>query len=244
MLRALAVALVMTLGFVTVFGAMGLLIVQVSSRVQEHLPWVTIAIGMTLIGLGVAALAGRSVTMRLPHVQHGTSGRELPSMFLFGVSYALSSLSCTIGPFLAATSSTFNDAGIVAGVATFVTYGVGMGAIVALLTLAVALARSGVVTRFRQLLRHVNALSGALMVVAGAYMAYYGWYEIRLRRKVVDDPIVDRALAVQNWLTQLVDRVGTTRLGLVAAVAVGAALLSVTGWRLTRRQPPGPSHGA
>ena len=33
----------------------------------------------------------------------------LPSMFLFGVSYAVASLSCTIGPFLAVTTSTFRS---------------------------------------------------------------------------------------------------------------------------------------
>lgn len=234
-LRSVAVAAVMTLGFVAVFGVMGVLIVQVSSRVQEHLPWVTIVIGLALIAVGIAALTGRTLTVSLPKLQKGTSSRELPSMFLFGVSYALSSLSCTIAPFLAVTSSTFTNDGAVAGIATFVTYGLGMGAIVGLLTLAVGLARNGVVARFRRLLRHVNTISGVFMLVAGAYMAYYGWYELRIRNGPVDDPIVDRALAIQGWLAEQVDRVGTGRLGVLAAVAVGAALLSVTGWRLTHR---------
>ncbi|MEZ5260481.1 MAG: cytochrome c biogenesis CcdA family protein [Acidimicrobiales bacterium] len=236
-LRSVAVSAVMTLGFVVVFGVMGVLIVQVSSRVQEHLPWVTIVIGLALIGIGIAALFGRSLTVRLPKLQKGTGSRELPSMFLFGVSYALSSLSCTIAPFLAVTSTTFTNDGALAGTLTFVTYGLGMGAIVGLLTLAVALARNGVVTRFRRLLRHVNTISGVFMLVAGAYMAYYGWYELRIRNGPVDDPIVDRALAVQSSLTDLVDRIGTGRLGVIAGVVVGAALLSVTGWRLLRRHP-------
>ena len=233
--RALAVAAVMTAGFVTVFGLVGLLIVQVSSRVQQHLPWVTMAVGLVVVGLGIAALAGHSVTVRLPHLDKGTSSRELTSMFLFGVSYALSSLSCTIAPFLATTSSTFTDGGLLAGLATFVTYGLGMGAIVALLTLAVAMARSGVVVRFRRLMRHVNTLSGILLVIAGAYLTYYGWYEVRLRRGIVDDPVVDRALAVQQWLSELVGRLGELRIGIVAAIAVAAALVSVGGWRRTHR---------
>jgi cytochrome c-type biogenesis protein len=237
--RALAVAGVMTLGFVLVFGLMGLIIVQVSSRVQQHLPWVTIGIGLVVVGLGIAALFGHSITVRLPHLDKGTSGRELPSMFLFGVSYALSSLSCTIAPFLATTSASFNESGMLAGLATFVTYGLGMGAIVALLTLAVALARNGIVTRFRRIMRHVTTLSGVLMIVAGAYMAYYGWYELRLRRSIVDDPIVDRALAIQGWLSEQLGRVGEARIGVAAAVAVAFALLSVTGWRLSQRNGTG-----
>jgi cytochrome c biogenesis protein CcdA len=243
-LRALAVAAVMTLGFVAVFGAMGVVISQISSRVQRHLPWVTIVVGLSVVGLGVAALRGRPLAVRLPKVQKGTSSRELSSMFLFGLSYALSSLSCTLAPFLAVTSSTFTDRGVLAGTLTFVTYGLGMGAIVGLLTLAVAVARHGLVARFRRLLRHVNLLSGLLMLVAGAYMAYYGWYQIRLRSEIVDDPIVDRAERIQQWLADLLDRIGTTRLGLVAAVAVAAALLSVGGRRWLHRgtvTPPQPA---
>jgi cytochrome c biogenesis protein CcdA len=246
-LRAVAVAGVMTLGFVAVFGAMGLVISQISARIQRHLPWVTIVIGLSLVCLGVAAVAGRTLTVRLPKLQKGTSSRELSSMFLFGLSYALSSLSCTLAPFLAVTSSTFTDRGVMAGTLTFITYGLGMGAIVGLLTLAVALARNGLVSRFRRLLRHVNLLSGVLMLIAGAYMAYYGWYQIRLRSKIVDDPIVDRAERIQQWLADLVNRAGTTRLGIVAAVAVAAALLSVQGRRWLHRdgaatRPNPPDH--
>lgn len=240
--RALAVSAVMTAGFVVVFGVMGVVIVQVSNRVQEHLPLVTIAIGLVVMAMGVAALFGHALTVRLPHLEKGTSSRELPSMFLFGVSYALSSLSCTIGPFLTTTSSTFTEDGVVAGVATFITYGLGMGAIVGLLTLAVALARKGVVTRFRRLMRHVNTLSGVLMLVAGAYMAYYGWYEIRLREEIVDDPVVDRALAIQSWLAEQVGRIGETRIGVVAAVVIGATLAGATAWRVLHRQ--GADHGS
>jgi cytochrome c biogenesis protein CcdA len=233
--RALAVSSVMTLGFVAVFGLVGLIIVQISSRVQQHLPWVTMVVGLVVIGLGVAALTGRNLTVRLPHLDKGTSSRELTSMFLFGVSYALSSLSCTIAPFLATTSSTFSDGGLLAGLATFVAYGLGMGAIVALLTMAVALARDGVVARFRRLLRHVLTLSGILLVVAGTYLTYFAWYEIRLRRGIVDDPVVDRALAMQQWLSEQVGRAGELRIGVVAAIAVAAALVSIGGWRRTHR---------
>lgn len=238
--RALAVAGVMTLGFVVVFALMGLVIVQVSSRVQQHLPWVTIAVGIVVMVLGVAALFGHAVTVRLPHLEKGTSSRELPSMFLFGVSYALSSLSCTIAPFLATTSSTFTEDGVLAGLATFVVYGLGMGAIVAMLTVAVALARNGIVTRFRGLMRHVTTLSGVLMVVAGSYLAYYGWYEIRLRNGIVDDPVVDRALAAQQWLSGMVGRIGEIRIGILAVIIVGGAVVAVRGRRLTRRHSTGP----
>jgi cytochrome c-type biogenesis protein len=121
-------------------------------------------------------------------------------MFLFGISYAVASLSCTIGPFLAVTTSTFRSESWLTGLGVFIAYGVGMGVVIAILTVAVALAKSGVVQRFRNLLPVMNRIAGGLLVVAGAYVAYYGWYEIRVLGGATDDPIVDRAIGLQTWL--------------------------------------------
>ena len=82
------------------------------------------------------------------------------SMFLFGVSYAVASLSCTIGPFLAVTSTTFRNENYLSGVFVFVLYGLGMGLVVSVLTMAVALAKDGLVSRFRSLLPVMNKVAG------------------------------------------------------------------------------------
>lgn len=224
--RALAVSGVMTLGFVAVFGVMGLLITQVSSRIQRHLPWLTIAIGIGLVALGIAALAGRTISVRLPKMQRGTGSRELPSMFIFGVSYAVSSLSCTIGAFLAAVSPTISDSGIGAGVLTFVFYGLGMGAIVMALTVAVSLARKSLVQRFRQLMPYVNRMTGVLLVIVGTYLAYYGIYALRQNYSdtIVSDPIVDRAESIQAWIANHLQQAGPTRVGVVVALGLAAAV--------------------
>jgi cytochrome c biogenesis protein CcdA len=242
--RALAVSAVMTAAFVAVFAVMGLVITQVSSRVQRHLPWVTIAIGIGLVVLGVAAIGGRNISVRLPKLQKGTGSRELSSMLLFGISYALSSLTCTIGSFLAAVSPTLEQDGLVAGTLTFVFYGLGMGAIVVVLTVAVALARRSVVARFRQFIRYVHIATGVLLVAVGAYLAYYGWFEVRQQRAdgIVRDPVIDRALEVQSWLQEEIQRAGTTRLGVVCAVAVGL-VVAVVALRRNRRLPGPPGDG-
>jgi hypothetical protein len=138
--------------------------------------------------------------VKIPKLQKGGQDGTLPSMFLFGISYAVASLSCTIGPFLAVTTSTFRSESWLAGLGVFVAYGLGMGVVIAILTVAVALAKSGVVQRFRNVLPVMNRIAGGLLVVAGAYVAYYGWYEIRVLDGATDDPIVDRAIELQTWL--------------------------------------------
>ena len=172
--RAFAVSAALTAGFVVVFGLFGAVISPLAASVEKYLPWVTIVIGVALVGLGVALLAGRQLTVHLPKLERGGRDGSLASMFLFGVSYAVASLSCTIGPFLAVTSSTFGSGDVVSGIGVFVVYALGMGVVVTALTVGVALARAGLAGRLRSALPYVSRFSGALLVVAGAYVAWYG----------------------------------------------------------------------
>src|SRR5690606_17164921 len=158
----------------TVFGLFGAVITKLISSVNEYLPWATIVIGAGLVGIGIYLVTGRELVVAIPKLRRGGADGTLGSMYLFGVSYAVASLSCTFGPFLGVMSFTFNSENYLSGVTVFLLYGVGMGVVVCVLTVAVALARDGLVARFRRILPVMNRVAGGLMVVAGAYVAYYG----------------------------------------------------------------------
>jgi cytochrome c biogenesis protein CcdA len=233
--RGLEVSAVLTAGFVLVFGALGIVITRFVQGIQEYLPWATIVIGVGLVGLGIFLLSGRQLVVNIPKLQKGGSDGTLLSMFLFGVSYAVASLSCTIGPFLAITSTTFRNESYLSGVAVFVVYGLGMGIVVSVLTLAVALARNGLVNRFRALLPKMNRVAGVFLLVAGAYVTYYGYYEVRLFffDGDTEDPIVGFAEEIQTWLVNRMP--DTTNYGWYLAgglLIIGAALA----WTWARRQ--------
>jgi cytochrome c-type biogenesis protein len=216
--RALAVSGVMTAGFVVVFGLFGLIVTPLAVSLDRQLPWVTIVIGIGLVGLGISLLMGRELILRIPKLQKGGRDGTLASMFLFGVSYAVASLSCTIGPFLAITTTTFRSSSIVAGIAVFFAYGLGMGIVIGILTVALAFAKKSVVQRFRNLLPKINRIAGVLLIVAGAYVAYYGWFEIRVLRGNTDDPVIDRAIRLQTWLQNAVVPDRPARVAVVALV--------------------------
>ena len=133
-LRALVVSAAVTAGFLVVFGVMGLAWSSVSSVIGRRLPWFTLVIGIGLVVLGVAVLRGFEPTLRLPHLDLNRSGRELVTMFLFGISYAVASLSCTIPVFISLVSVTL-DGSFGQSVGAFVAYGLGMGMTLAILTL-------------------------------------------------------------------------------------------------------------
>ena len=84
----------------------------------------------------------------------------------------------------------------------------------------------------------VSRAGGVVVALAGAYVAYYGWYERRLRRGGEPaDPLVEAAGAVQRRLADGVDRLGVVPLAVVFALALAAAAL--LGWRSRRARRAG-----
>ena len=223
--RALGMSAAMTAGFVAVFGAFGLVVVPLALAVEQHLPWVTVVIGIALAGMGVWLAAGRQLTVSLPRMRGGAPAATMLSMVGYGVAYAVASLSCTIGPFLALTSTTFTNVGLVAGVAIFVTYAIGMGLVIGVLAVAVALARGALVGQLRRVIPYVSRASGVLMIVAGAYVVYYGIYELRLFSGQTDgqDPVVGAAVEIQGIMARWVQAVDPWWwvFGLAVLVGVG-----------------------
>ncbi len=231
-LRALAVALTLTAGFVAVFGTFGVLFSTVLSQgaVLDRIGYVTIVIGVAITLLGIWMLAGRSVNLRLPKIGGGAEGRGLVSVFVFGVSYAVVSLSCTIGLFIAAVASTFTNDGAADGIADFVAYAIGMGAVMTFLTLALAQARTGVVQAMRKVIRWINPVAGGVLAASGIYLVNYGWWELQvLEDPTASNPVVERFAEFQAEVTGWIDQAGAERLGVLCALGVLGALL--LGWR-------------
>ncbi|MBN6058352.1 cytochrome c biogenesis protein CcdA, partial [Nonomuraea sp. RK-328] len=231
--RALMLAAAMTAGFVTVFGLFGLAVTALAVSVGGYLPWASLGIGVVLVGLGLWLLSGRELLLRLPGPATGRPTTSPLSLYGYGLSYALASLSCTVGPFLAVTSASLSGSGLLGGAAAFAAYALGMGLVIAVLSLAVAFARAAVVARLRRLLPYVSRAGGALLTLAGLYVVYYGWYEVRvLAGGAADDPIVSTATRVQAAIARRLAELGTGWIAGTLALLVIVAL----GLRLARRR--------
>ncbi|KZS64068.1 hypothetical protein A4G27_11210 [Mycobacterium kansasii] len=224
LLRAGAATAGMSAGFLTVFGVFGLLIAPVVASAQKYLPFATVIIGALLVALAVWLLAGKDISIIVPNRGGGTPTGRLGSMYGYGVGYAIASLSCTVAPFLAVISTTFKQGAMLSGVLAFVAYAVGMAITVGVAALAVALAGSSAAATFRRILPFVGRIVGAGVLLTGLYVTYYGYYEIRLyfTGAETDDPVIQAANTVQDWLIHLVD--GLSPWSLVAA---SAALVAV-----------------
>lgn len=225
--RALAATTAMTLGFAAVFGVFGLLVAPAASEVQQHLPWFTLVFGLLLAGAGAWLLAGRDLPALLPKLRRAPGvTRSAVSMALFGCAYAVASIGCTIAPFLVAVGSAFRDGSAAGGLLAFGAYAAGMGVVVGAAALAVALTSSSAVGRLRSLGARAARLGGGLLVLVGAYTAYYGWYEIRAFSGGVPggDPVIEAAGRVQGTIASTLQSAGVPVVAGVFAVLLAAAI--------------------
>lgn len=232
--RALRFALAMTAGFAAVFFAFGLLFGGVSLGLQASIlpamSYVTAVLGVLVAALGVRmAIHGELSGPGLGALTRGSCapGRTWLSQAAYGASFALASLSCTIGLFLVVVTQALAAPGPAATITPFLAYGLGMGTSVVLVSLAAALAGTGVASALRRRTPLLMRLGGALMVLAGVYVTLFGLAEV-LPRYGIDalDPVIATTtqwqsavtFAVQDWGTPVL--VGLVGLAIAAVVAV------------------------
>jgi cytochrome c-type biogenesis protein len=229
-LRAIASAAAVSLGFLAVFATLGIPINAGVTSIYEVMPWLTIVIGVLLVGLGIAMLAGWKPVVLLPRLDKGGRSRRVGSMVLFGVSYAVASLGCTLPVFLIVVAGTTERSNPLSGALAFVAYSVGMTVVLMAVSVALALTREGMVRRLRELTRYVDRASGVLLVAVGIYLVWYGVYAADPDNGTSSTPLA----WVESWssdvTTWLLD--GGTALGV--ALAAGVAIAAVLSLRLRR----------
>ena len=226
--RGLVVGLTLTVGFIVFFGVIGLLTSTIVSQgaIQSRLSWATFIIGILMLPLGIAMLMGYEPKLLIPRLNKGGTSRQLPSIFLFGVSFAVVSLGCTAPLFFATVVGSFESRNVWEGTLVFLAYGGGMSLIVMILTLATAIGRNEIATSMRKVLPYVSKISGGFLVLAGGFLILYGWWEIQVTRNNFDSNwFVDISQQFQTNITNWLGDVGETRVAVAIALILWAVVL-------------------
>ncbi|MFC2067421.1 cytochrome c biogenesis CcdA family protein [Chloroflexota bacterium] len=178
-LRALALGSVVTLGFVLLFGLMGAALSFGGQHLLGFIPWIAILIGLALIVLGIYLIIGGKLYTSLPARLAALLGKNrilgIKGFLVFGIAYGIAALSCTLPVFLAVVGSAFAMKSFTSGLLQFISYALGMGFVITLVTISSALFKESVNRWSRRLVPVVARLSGLLLLLSGGYILYY-WF--------------------------------------------------------------------
>lgn len=218
--RALVVSASVSAGFLGVFLLVGAVAEFFTTWVVENAKYVTGLIGLALVVLGVAMLFGYKLPITTPRLDAGGRDRTVGSMFVYGVAYAVASIGCTIGLFLATLFGTAERSGYAAGVANVVAYGAGMSLLITALTVTLAVANMGVVRLLRRGMQYVEMVAGAFVLLSGAYLLWYFWtVDVQGEGSGITDAVDRWQVRIQSFLDEHWRTVGVV---LVAVVALAA----------------------
>ena len=101
-----------------------------------------------------------------------TPRRNMGNVFLFGIVYAIGSLSCTLPIFLVVIGSALSSRAWGNALSQFIGYALGMALVFVAVTVGAALVRQAITQRLRGVVFYVNRFSAFLLVGAGGYLIY------------------------------------------------------------------------
>ncbi len=180
-LKGLEIGSSVTLGLVVLFGIAGTIIALGFHSVGSVLAWLGLGIGIILTVTGAWLVGGGKLYTGFAAQAASRIGNpgqvNVKGYFLFGISYGIASLSCTLPIFLSVIGTSFAASTILTSLSQFLLYGMGMGVVIMVLTLGVAFFKSAMLGTIRKVLPYVGPIGSWLMVIAGAYIVFY-WLTI------------------------------------------------------------------
>ena len=174
LLKGLLLGAVTTGGFLVVFALVGGAISASGQWLVRVFPYAGLAIGAVMIGVGLWLLVtDRTLGIMAASRVTVSPQRNLRNVFLYGIVYAIGSLSCTLPIFLVVVGSSLTGQGLLASLTQFVGYALGMGTILIAVTIGAALFQGTVARWLRKAIPYVHRASALFMVGAGIYLIYY-----------------------------------------------------------------------
>jgi cytochrome c-type biogenesis protein len=172
-LEGIKLGLLITAGFLLIFGGMAVIISAGLRVVIQFMPLLALLIGALLVLLGSWLLAGKSLPIYIPQPQVDVSARNSRSVFMYGLAYGFASLSCTLPIFLAVVGASLTTAGVAGMSLMFTAYGLGMAVVLMSVVMGAALFKGVVAQWFRKVLPYVHTVGAVMLIIAGVYLIWF-----------------------------------------------------------------------
>lgn len=173
--RAAQLGVLVAVAFILTFAAMGMVLTLFGRQLMAWTYWAGLGVGLLIVALGVVQLVtGRALFADLTSGIRVQRRRSVSGVLAFGLAYAVASLGCTLPIFMLVVGSVFTgDGDYASSVWRFVEYGAGMGVVLGLVALAVALTSGWLMRVAWAVMPVVTRLANVALVFAGGYLLWY-----------------------------------------------------------------------
>ena len=173
-LESIAHTLAITFSFVVIFLGVGSLIAAGSQALLDLFPYAGLVVGAAMVLAGMWLFIKRKTLSLNVVVKQDEDGRlSLWSDLLFGLSYAVASLSCTLPIFLVVAGNALSAENFETALMQFGSYALGMGTVVLVVVLGAVLFKRALARWLRGVTPFVHRLSALFLAGAGIYIVIY-----------------------------------------------------------------------
>ena len=127
-------------------------------------PWL---VGFVLFVLG-PMVTSLGVSLTRWNLIGTPESQGFKTYFLFGIAYGMASLGCTLPVFMVVVGSAMKSQGFTEGIFQFLSYSLGMGAVLTALALSMAVFHGGLATYLRRVLPFENGCRGDVVHQMGS----------------------------------------------------------------------------
>lgn len=174
-LAAISGGIFATLGLLTVFVALGLILTVFGQTLALYIPYFVALLGAFLIVVGISLLAHKNFFFSIP-VRSSINLNNSFGFYKYGMMYSLASFACNLPLFLtvifgAIALGTLDDSAL-----AFVAYGIAAGIAMTVVMILAASTKEVVMKFFSKILQHVNTINAVVLILVGIYLIVFQFY--------------------------------------------------------------------
>ena len=233
--HAIITGALVSVGFLAVFGTLGILLESGFTVFMKFVPWVMIPLAIVMVLFGIYTMSGRHLGITMPALSWrnpANSHISWSSMILFGVSYALASLTCSLPIFIAGIIPFHTNRDLLEVSGSMGAFLLGMAALLITLSVATTMAQSSLIRILKYASRYVERFAALLLIVVGAYLVDY-WINYLASPTRANTPI----RLVESWQSALATWISahSSQIGVVALIIAAVVIAPLAIFYFTNR---------
>jgi cytochrome c biogenesis protein CcdA/PKD repeat protein/peroxiredoxin len=170
--KAVSGGVACTLGLIGVFSVIGVGVALFGNMVAQYIPVLELVAGSLAIAMGISMLANIKFPT-LFSISRAPTQRGLHGLFLYGIAYGLATLGCSAPIFFSTLFYAISSGGFLPGIITFITYAIGMGLPLLLITILLARAKDRFLTKIMGAMPWIQKISSLVIIAIGIYLISY-----------------------------------------------------------------------
>jgi cytochrome c-type biogenesis protein len=158
-----------------IFALIGLAVALGGLAVKSYLTYLAPVVGIGIVLLGLAMLLNKTEIFEkfgvlLSSLSLRIGGKaQYSGLFMYGVGYGLACMECQAPVFIALLFAGLAAGGVLEALLVFLSFSIGMGSTMLIVSVIVGTAKMKVLTRLKELMPLINRACGVILIFVGVY---------------------------------------------------------------------------